>query len=63
MFVEHGTKKGAWKCVGRTDHLVVLSHGKKLNAAPMEAEIGRCPGVNGCVIGGLGRARPVLLME
>jgi acyl-coenzyme A synthetase/AMP-(fatty) acid ligase len=63
IWVQHQTKPGAWKMIGRTDDLVVFSHGKKLNAAAVEMELGQCPGVAGVIVGGRQRARPFVLVE
>ncbi|KAF1998814.1 putative AMP-binding enzyme [Amniculicola lignicola CBS 123094] len=63
LWLEHKTKPGAWKCVGRTDDLVVLNHGKKLNAIDIEMQLHRCPGVSGVVVGGKGQSRPFVLVE
>jgi hypothetical protein len=63
LWQQHPSKPNAWKMIGRADDLIVLSHGKKLNASNIEMELSRCRGVAGLVIGGHGRPRPFVLIE
>ncbi|KAF2734533.1 AMP-binding enzyme [Polyplosphaeria fusca] len=63
LFTEHPRKRGLWKPVGRTDDVVIFSHGKKLNASEREAALSACPDVAGVVVGGTGKERPYALVE
>ncbi|EHA18576.1 hypothetical protein ASPNIDRAFT_176195, partial [Aspergillus niger ATCC 1015] len=63
LWEEHPVHKGLWKIIGRVDDYVYLSHGDGINVALLEPEIVAHPGVKNALIGGHGRARPVLLVE
>lgn len=63
LFVEHKTKPGLWKYIGRTDDLIVFSHGEDLYAADIEAELNAHPDVVAVLVGGQGRPKPFLLVE
>ncbi len=63
LFVKHPTKEDLWIYHGRTDDLIALSHGQKLDPTSMEATITGHPHVRSAIIGGEGRARPFLLVE
>jgi acyl-coenzyme A synthetase/AMP-(fatty) acid ligase len=63
LWVEHPTRKGLWKIVGRVDDYIPLSHGDGLYAASLEPQIEQHPKVKAAVIGGHGRPLPVLLVE
>ncbi|RDH31614.1 AMP-binding enzyme [Aspergillus welwitschiae] len=63
LWQEHPVHKGLWKIIGRVDDYVYLSHGDGINAALLEPEIVAHPGVKNALIGGHGRAKPVLLVE
>jgi acyl-coenzyme A synthetase/AMP-(fatty) acid ligase len=63
LWVEHPTRKGLWKIVGRTDDYVTLSHGDGLYASTVEREIERHELVQAALIGGHGKPKPVLLIE
>jgi acyl-CoA synthetase (AMP-forming)/AMP-acid ligase II len=63
LWVEHPTRKGLWKIVGRMDDYLPLSHGDGLYAASLEPEIEQHPKVKAALIGGHGRPLPVLLVE
>ncbi|RHZ57475.1 putative AMP-binding enzyme [Aspergillus thermomutatus] len=63
LWIEHPTRKGLWKIVGRMDDYVSLSHGDGLYASSLEPEIEQHPKVKAALIGGHGRPLPVLLVE
>ncbi|EDP49902.1 hypothetical protein KXW98_001891 [Aspergillus fumigatus] len=63
LWVEHPTRKGLWKIVGRVDDYIPLSHADGLYAASLEREIEQHPKVKAALIGGHGRPLPVLLVE
>lgn len=63
LWIEHPTRKGLWKIAGRMDDYVYLAHGDGLYATTLEQEIERCELVEAALVGGHGRARPVLLVE
>lgn len=63
LWIEHPTKKGLWKIVGRTDDYVSLAHGDGLHASTLELEIEQHPEVQAALIGGHARPKPVVLVE
>ena len=63
LMVRHPTKPDLWAFAGRTDDLVILSHGNSLPASHMENIIAKHPDVRAAVIGGQGRARPFLILD
>ena len=63
LFVEHPTRKGYWKIIGRTDDYVTFSHGDGLHASRLEPEIERAKEVKAALIGGHGFPSPILLVE
>ncbi|CAI6333958.1 unnamed protein product [Periconia digitata] len=63
LFSPHPNKPGFWKYVGRTDDMIVFSHGEDLYAAGVEKVISSCQAVKGVLVGGQGRAKPFLLVE
>ncbi|PQE27382.1 AMP-binding enzyme protein [Rutstroemia sp. NJR-2017a WRK4] len=63
LWMEHPTRKGLWKIVGRTDDYIPLSHGDGLYASTVEREIERHDLVQAALVGGHGKPKPVLLIE
>ena len=63
LFVKHPTKEDLWIYSGRTDDLIILSHGQTLDPTTMEAMISSHQHVRSTIIGGEGRVRPFLLLE
>lgn len=63
LYVKHPTKEDLWIYCGRTDDLIILSHGQTLDPTAMEAIINGHPHVRSTIIGGEGRARPFVLVE
>ena len=63
LWIEHETRKGLWKIVGRTDDYISLSTGDGLHASSLEPEFESHEFVKAALIGGHGRLRPVLLLE
>ncbi|KAI9870878.1 MAG: hypothetical protein M1830_003674 [Pleopsidium flavum] len=63
LWAKHPTKPDLWDYAGRTDDLVILSHGEDLHASKMEAEITNHPTIRSAIIGGEGRKRPFLILE
>lgn len=63
LYVKHPSKDDLWIYHGRTDDLIILSHGQTLDPMAMEAMINGHPHVRSAIIGGDGRARPFLLVE
>ena len=47
-----------WAHAGRTDGLIILSHGECLQAAKIEADITNHPDIRAVVVGGEGRLHP-----
>lgn len=50
LYSKHPTKAGRWLYRGRTDDVIVLSNGEKVNPLDMEAYIQGHPSVKACVI-------------
>ncbi|KAI9644584.1 hypothetical protein NHQ30_006605 [Ciborinia camelliae] len=63
LWIEHPTRKGLWKIVGRTDDYIPLSHGDGLYASTVEREIERHDLVQAALVGGHGMPKPMLLIE
>ena len=63
LWVKHPSKPNIWRYSGRTDDLIILSHGEGLYASDMEAEIQKHPKVRTALIGGQRRPRPFLIIE
>ena len=63
LWTKHPTKEGLWAYAGRTDDLIILSHGESLQAAKIEAEITNHPDIQAVVVGGEGRLHPCLIIE
>ncbi|KAF2202541.1 putative AMP-binding enzyme [Delitschia confertaspora ATCC 74209] len=63
LFAPHPSKPGFWKYIGRTDDMIVFSHGEDLFVSDIEAEIAECPGVSAVLVGGQGKPKPFLLIE
>lgn len=63
LFSEHPTKKGRWRCAGRTDDFVKLANMTKFNAGHVESLIDRHPLVRDSVVGGDGRKKPFVLVQ
>lgn len=63
LFLKHPTKEGLWSYHGRTDDLIILSHGQTLDPITMEAVIKRHPRVRSVIIAGDGRKHPLVLIE
>lgn len=63
LWEKHPTREGLWGYAGRTDDLVILSHGEGLYTAKMEATIEEHADVKAALIGGEGRKKPFLIVE
>jgi acyl-coenzyme A synthetase/AMP-(fatty) acid ligase len=63
LWMEHPTRKGLWKIVGRTDDYIPLTHGEGLYASTVEREIERHDLIQAALVGGHGKPKPVLLIE
>lgn len=63
LWTKHPTREGLWEYAGRTDDLVILSHGGALYASKMEAAIEEHADVKTALIGGEGRKKPFLILE
>lgn len=63
LWTRHPTKEGLWAYAGRTDDLIILSHGESLQAANIEANITNHPDIRAVVVGGEGRLHPCLIIE
>lgn len=63
MYVKHPTREDLWIYHGRTDDLIILSHGQKLDPTTMEAMMNGHRHVRSAIIACDGRAHPFLLLE
>ncbi|MCJ1377286.1 hypothetical protein MMC17_000378 [Xylographa soralifera] len=63
LWVEHPTRKGLWKIVGRANDYIYLAHGDGLHASTLEPEFERHELVQAALIVGHGRLKPMLLIE
>lgn len=63
LWIKHPMREGLWEYAGRSDDMVILSHGRGLNAAKMEATIEEHAGIKAALIGGEGRKKPFLILE
>lgn len=63
LWTKHPTKPDLWRYAGRSDDLVILSHGEDLYATDIEVAIEKHPDVAAALIGGQGRPRPFLIVE
>lgn len=63
LFVPHPTLPHRWRLEGRSDDLIVLQSGSKINPRTVEAAAKQAPGVGDVVMFGARRTRPGLLIE
>ena len=64
LYVQHPTKKDHWRCIGRSDDVLVLSNGEKLNPVHTESLVGSAhPSVTAALVIGQGQFAPGLLIE
>jgi len=63
LFTPHPTKPDRWKYVGRTDDMIVFSHGHNLHVMGIEEAIAQHTGVAAVLVGGQGRTKPFVLVE
>ncbi|KIK64025.1 hypothetical protein GYMLUDRAFT_241246 [Collybiopsis luxurians FD-317 M1] len=63
LFVEHPTKPGLWKVVGRIDDVLVHTSGEKTVPAPIENVLLRSPLILGAIMFGRERDQPGVLIE
>ncbi|KAH8880847.1 acetyl-CoA synthetase-like protein [Thozetella sp. PMI_491] len=61
-FIPHPTIPDAWKCVGRLDDRITLVNGEKVLPIPIENSIRQDELVHECLVFGVGRALPGLLL-
>ena len=63
LFEPHPAKSGLWRFYGRTDDILVLSNGEKLNPVPMENQLQGSQNISGALVVGQGQIQPMLLLE
>ena len=63
LFRRHPTKPHLWRLEGRSDDLIVLSDGCKINPVAIETAIREAPGVRDVLILGSKRHRPAAIIE
>ncbi|RDL36935.1 uncharacterized protein BP5553_04368 [Venustampulla echinocandica] len=63
LWNRHPVEPDLWAYAGRTDDLVILSHGEDLYASKMEAEITMDPMIRATLLGGEGRPKPFVIIE
>ena len=63
LWEPHPTKSGLWRWRSRTDDIIALSSGLKLDTIKMQLAVQDHPLINAAIIGGHGRPRSFLLLE
>lgn len=63
LFAGHPSEPGLWQFIGRTDDVVVLSTGEKVNPVAMQDALSAHPLLKGALVVGQGRFRAALLVE
>ncbi|KAF9803968.1 hypothetical protein IEO21_09506 [Rhodonia placenta] len=63
LFVEHPTKSGYWKVIGRVDDQIIHSTGEKTNPGPLEAIMNSDPHVSASLMFGRGRFQVGVLID
>ncbi|KAI9737185.1 MAG: putative NRPS-like protein biosynthetic cluster [Cirrosporium novae-zelandiae] len=63
LYAPHPEILGLWRYLGRTDDLIVLSNGEKVDPNPMETVLKNDPRVSSALIVGESRFLPSLLIE
>ncbi|KAK0701966.1 hypothetical protein B0T26DRAFT_807794 [Lasiosphaeria miniovina] len=63
LFARHPSEPRLWQFIGRTDDVVVLSTGEKVNPVAMQDALPAHPLLKGALVVGQGRFRAALLVE
>lgn len=63
LYVKHPSKEHLWFYAGRSDDIIVLSNGEKLNPSAMQEALLSHPEVKGALIVGQARFEPAALIE
>ncbi|KAL9117063.1 MAG: hypothetical protein Q9187_006405 [Circinaria calcarea] len=63
LFTKHPSKPNLWLYMGRSDDVIVLSNGEKLNPTSMEQTLREDPDIKDVVIVGQGKFEPAALIE
>ena len=63
LWSKHPSKEDLWAYAGRTDDVIILSHGESLQASFIEADIANDEHIRAAVVGGEGRMHPFLIIE
>ncbi|KAL8829920.1 MAG: hypothetical protein Q9170_005963 [Blastenia crenularia] len=63
LYVRHPSKEHLWLYAGRSDDVIVLSNGEKLNPSAMQGALLSHPEVKGALILGQARFEPAALIE
>lgn len=63
LYRKHPGKPHKWSYYGRSDSLIVLSNGEKINPVDTEKELDEVPDINGSLVVGQGRFQAALLVE
>lgn len=63
LYEQHPTKPALWKYIGRTDDVVVLKNGEKVNPVSLEKTIEGHPWVKGALMFGTGQFQTGLVIE
>ncbi|KAK2061525.1 thioester reductase domain-containing protein [Colletotrichum caudatum] len=63
MYRKHPTLPDHWLFHGRSDNVIVLSNGEKLNPVTIEETVTAHPRVKGAVVAGAMRFQPLLVLE
>ncbi|KAI0856116.1 acetyl-CoA synthetase-like protein [Xylaria cubensis] len=63
LYSKHPTKPHHWKYRGRSDDVIILSHGEKLHPLDNESMIGSHPFLSSAMYVGNGRSQPAAILE
>ena len=63
LFTKHPSKPNLWLYMGRSDDVIVLSNGEKLNPSSMEQTLREDPDIKDVIIVGQARCEPAALIE
>ena len=63
LFMKHPTKPNIWRYIGRSDDIIVLSNGEKIQAKAMEEELYGEKEVRDALVVGQGRFQPAVIFE
>ncbi len=63
LWSKHPSKADLWCCAGRTDDVIILSHGECLYPGAIELGLHEDPRIQSAVVGGASRKHPFVILE